>query len=430
MIINYNFINNKLIYEFICEKEFGDKKNYTNISNNREISLNQNHCYFIIPEILNNIHPDLIALSGILLIYPFVGKRVILNFSISKKFYDLFNRCNIELICNNEFCEERKINNSKSVPSISYSSGIDSTASLLFLPKSTIIIFMDRIAPIGDKSNYNRDNIYHTLDNFISIGYTTVLVKSDMEFIRKPIGFPTDIACGIPNILLADLYNIDSIAYGYCNHHAEFLENGKKIDYICTGDLQLKVNKKKKNNLNNYYFWKELFESVSLNLNFNTMGITEISTLILIDKSPLTGIISCMRGKTIGKQCMKCFKCFKAEAVRIVSNKKNLNNSDFEYLLNIIKEEIEKPRYNKNLNTIMDIKKIEAILLFITYFHIGNHPIANILRKYYEPYLKKFKNLNKFNEYALEFSYKKYKNIIINNMNQLDSIINNFNNHK
>ena len=190
----------------------------------------------------------------------------------------------------------------------------------------------------------------------------------------------------------------------------------------------IKSKKKNINNLNNYYFWKELFESVSLNLNFNTMGITEISTLILIDKSPLTSIISCMRGKTIGKQCMKCFKCFKAEAVRIVSHKKNLNNSDFEYLLNIIKEEIEKPRYNKNLKTIMDIKKIEAVLLFITYFHIGNHPIANILRKYYEPYLKKYKNLNKFNEYALEFTDKKYANIIVNNMKQLDSIINNFNN--
>ena len=76
MIINYNFQNSHLIFSFILENNFDDKREYINKSNKRIIKLNSNKCCFVLQDSLTNIHPDLIALSSILLIYPFVGKRI------------------------------------------------------------------------------------------------------------------------------------------------------------------------------------------------------------------------------------------------------------------------------------------------------------------------------------------------------------------
>ena len=76
------------------------------------------------------------------------------------------------------------------------------------MPNNTKVCFLDRIIPINKQTLYCKDNIYLTLDLIINSGYHVNVIHSDMEYLREPVGFPIDIACGIPNILLSDFYNL------------------------------------------------------------------------------------------------------------------------------------------------------------------------------------------------------------------------------
>lgn len=237
MIVDYTYDNN--ILEFSFEPEDDDILEYNNEGcNTRLIKLNQKKCKFILPDNLSGIHPDLLGLSVVLLIYPFVRSKIKLPFPISNEFANHFNQLGKEIGPIDNYLEKR--NSIDGTASLAYSAGTDSTASLLLMPKNTNVIFLDRIIPPGSDSNYIKDNIYRTLDTLISDDYKVLIVKTDLEYIRNPIGFPLDIACSVPNILLSDYLNIDSIAYGYCNHHNEFLNNN--IDYICTGDNRFYMN--------------------------------------------------------------------------------------------------------------------------------------------------------------------------------------------
>ena len=40
------------------------------------------------------------------------------------------------------------------------------------------------------------------------------IIESNLEFIRKPVGFPTDLANSIPAILLSEFLGFDSIGFG------------------------------------------------------------------------------------------------------------------------------------------------------------------------------------------------------------------------
>ena len=417
MLIDYKINGYHLNFMFKPDKD--DEIEYINKSNSRAIKLITNKCCFILPDNLNKIHNDLIAVSSILLILPFVKKKIEFNFSISKKVKNVLEKTGYLIITKNQFIEPRSVN-INSVPSIAYSGGIDSTASLLLLPKNSVVIFLDRIN-INNDNRYNQDSIYHVLDHLISLDYLTLIMKSDMEYLRVPIGFPTDIACGIPNILLSELLNINSIAYGYCNHHAEFLSND--IDYVCTGDLQLKY-ENCENICSNFSFWKELFNSISIGLNFNTMGITEISTSILIQKSPLNYIVSsCMRGN-IDTKCNNCFKCFKSETIKLFLKNKKFNDNDIKYLSNIIKNEIIKPRYGKKkIEEIDSIKKIESFILLIAFFHSGKNKTFQRIKLKYQKYLNSFSRNMVWNKNSIKYADINYLDSLKIKLEEVDKII-------
>ena len=429
MKIDYEFKKSHLIFNFI--PDIDDKLEYINRSNNRIIKFNNKTCCFLLPDKCKIIHNDLICVASILLILPFVNKTIEFLFPISNHIIAVFKKFKLKIISPIKKINFRNLD-SVSNPSLAYSGGTDSTAALLLLPKNTKVIFADRIIKLDNKGIYNKDSIYYVLDNLISINYDITVVKTDMEYIRLPIGFPTDLACSIPNILLADYHNIDNITYGYCNHHAEFLNND--IEYICTGDLQL-INDNPKFIYENSNFWKELFGAISLGLNFNTMGLTEVATTLLINKSPLQNIVSsCIRGN-INSRCNRCFKCFKTSAMEIFLKKKYFDENDLNLLMDIIKDEIKKPRYgNINIDQIDNIKKIEAFLIFISYYYkeVNNqnpiNPINKTLSRIIKKYSKYHKNFHKnmkWNPESLKYCDINYQRNFKKKIKEVNNIIEN-----
>ena len=410
MIIEYSYDNN--ILEFSFEPEDDDILEYNNEGcNTRFIKLNQKKCKFILPDNLSSIHTDLLGLSVVLLIYPFVGSKITLPFPISNEFANHFKKLGKEIGPIDNYLEKRKTIDGN--PSLAYSAGTDSSASLLLMPKKTNIIFLDRIIPLGSFTNYNKDNIYRTLDTLIADDYKVLIIKTDLEYIRNPVGFPLDIACSVPNILLADYLNLDSIAYGYCNHHNEFLNN--TVDYICTGDNRYYTDVLAEPETSIHY-WNELFNICGLKLNMNIMGISEVYTEYIVYKSKYKDIIqSCMR-ESIGSFCNKCFKCFKRNLIRRILDNNKLNDDDIKEIFTNIENEIKKPRYNKTLESIQEIVKLNTILLFASNFYEGENKIMNNIKTHFSDQTNDFEYILKWNDKSKILMDNKYTNSFLENL--------------
>ena len=420
MKVSYQFENSILSFNFILEKNHGDRDIYK--IGKRTIKLNQTKVIFIMPYLfeINKIHPDLLGLVAILLIYPYVGKRIELSFEISQYLANAFSKCGKIIVPINPSITKRTINND-SVPSIAYSGGTDSTAGLIVMPKNTQVCFLDRIIPINKKSIYCKDNIYLTLDLLINNDYSVNIIQSDMEYLRDPVGFPIDIGCGIANILLADTLNIDSIAYGYANHHKEFLNNNT-IDYICTGTFKLYRKDQDIDIEKRYSYWNQLYQSVDLYITMPIMGINEIMTQKIVLSTCYSNIIqSCMRGK-IGVECGKCIKCFKTNIVKHIYHHKNIGFKDLNNYLKCIEREIEK-KYNIKLENIDGILTLESIFLLIMVYYNNDkpHPIVEKFKTIYPEYNEK-NILFQWNETSSFFIMPKYKNTITQNLINLTNL--------
>jgi len=409
MIIKFSWESYYINYKFIFEKD--DKEFYFSESN-RKIKINRKECKIILPEIISEIHPDIIGLVGILIIFPFVGSRIEFSFSVSILLHEVCKKAKIEVmpIGKEILClKKKRMEKNKLKASIAYSGGIDSTCCIQLFPKNSEIIFLDRIIGVGKRTMYNKDNIYLTLDKLIMEGYSVTIMKSDLEYIRDPIGFPLDICCCIPNLLLSQSLGIDTIVCGYCNSFEDFLD--KKIDYFSTGDQILYD--RHKNVIKRFGFWDELFGVCNVSLSFPLLGCTEVLTtkIVMIDEMR-TSIQSCMRGR-INEPCMKCFKCFKKYTILHILKNNRLNENDLLYYLDIIKDEIGKRRYNKDIYSIHELENLRITLLYMVgnYENKENIFMNNLFSKFVDV-IRKNKLLFFYNIDGFRYIDKKYHKFV------------------
>ena len=109
-------------------------------------------------------------------------------------------------------------------------------------------------------------------------------------------GFTTDYACAVHVILLADHYDLDSIATGMP------LENS----YLFHGQTF--------RNFEETYFWKkhsEIFESIGLPIYQPVMGCSELVNRNIVEAFGYGEFAqSCLRAPA-GTSCGRCWKCFR-----------------------------------------------------------------------------------------------------------------------
>ena len=248
---------------------------------------------------LSEIHPDHLALASLLMANPFVKKELRLPFKISKRFFDAAKKISkFKLIPSEGFIEPYKATNN-SRPSLSFSGGADSTAALLLMPKNTLSVFLDRPLKFA-RSLYNKSAAYATIEHAKSEGYEVKKIHCDLEYIRSPIGFPTDLATSVPLILMAAKENLDSVAFGTVLESAYRVGHETCRDYKQSG---------------HYKVWGGLFEAAGIPLYLPVAGISEVGTSqIVMNSSFYDYTRSCIRGK-FPKPCLNCWKCFRKSMV-------------------------------------------------------------------------------------------------------------------
>jgi len=248
---------------------------------------------------VSEIHPDHLALSALLIVRPWFNKSLKLSFGVSQRFADA--------------CQEMKITvtpvNSQIVPydsesaeyiGLAFSGGADSTAALSVLPPSTIPFFLDR--PDSAGSLYSKKAALRSVNKLSQLGYDCQIIECDLESIREPLGFPTDLSNGVPAILLAKRMKLFGIAYGTV---LESLYGLGRMQY------------KEYSETSHYKNWWNVFSQSGLPLSYPTGGISEVGTEIICSKSSIGNLAqSCIRG-TAMEPCNFCWKCFRKQTVRV-----------------------------------------------------------------------------------------------------------------
>jgi len=273
--------------------------------------------YFAVPENIGSVHPDLIGLATILLCNPYVSERLKLPLPISRRFYEMAS----SVISRYEIIEEIDEGlepiefDDDGLPGLCFSGGADSAAALSVMPGRTIPIFLER--PMREVSKYDSSAPLAICNLLANSGYQIQIIESNLEYIRVPTGFPTDLANAIPAILLSQFLNLDSIAFGTVMESGFGIGHEKFVDY---------------GKGSHYRFYSTMFRAVGIELCLPTLGISEVGTGIMGMRSPIASISqSCIRGKW-KKPCGKCWKCFRKILLTIAINN-NFEIPDIELML-------------------------------------------------------------------------------------------------
>ena len=227
--------------------------------------------YWDMPDdfVLAATHPDLLRLTAEILLYP----------------WETSTRSSLE--------GTRQLG---TIPSLAFSAGTDSTAAALVMPEHTILGYHRRnFESILDHRNADRLLAFMANEK----AKTIVDISSNHELIRtyhfNQIGFSSDFACAIHLILLADHFDIGSIAFGMPLDNTWLAKGRTFREFQETHYFQ---------------YWTERFLKVGIDLLFPIAGISEAGAMEICQKEKLLPYLnSCLRGDGTNG-CGVCWKCF------------------------------------------------------------------------------------------------------------------------
>lgn len=321
------------------------------------------------------IHEDHLALITILVAHPFVGTELNLPFHVSKEFAEItksFTSYSVRYRSTQGTQYQPTLN---SVPGLAFSGGADSTAALLVMPETTVSVFMDR--PLKKKTSlYNKTAAYTTIKHAQKLNFEVHSIESDVEYIRRPLGFSTDLVPAIPLLAIAQQRNIDSIAFGTVIESAYRIGHEKARDYAHS---------------HHYKLWGRLFKAASVPLYMPVSGVSEVGTSMIVKMSsfhPYTR--SCIRG-VWPDACENCWKCFRKNMLEEKFTNGKVSESYLERGLKIkeVKIKMDKwPVSHENVIAWALMDSIGPLADFINKRLEGSGRDLKFLTQYYPPSLE------------------------------------------
>jgi len=265
------------------------------------------------PVDLRTVHDDHLALIVLLAVHPFAIGKLSIPLHVSKQFEEatkIFSRYRPEFL---SVSGKPYTSKSDGKPGLAFSGGMDSTAALVLMPDKTVPVFLDR-PHRANTTLYNKSAAKATLAFLESKGVPNISISTDVEFIRNPVGFPTDLATGIPVLALASHFQFDSVGFGTVMESAYRIGHEKSRNYIESA---------------HYKVWAPLFSAAGLPLFLPVAGVSEVGTSTIVHRSPYRGMArSCIRGNW-PRTCNNCWKCFRKQLIEHGINQTEFNDNQF-----------------------------------------------------------------------------------------------------
>ena len=279
----------KLEFNFRLAKEDGGASN--------KFTMGSKSAVFQVPnDFQGMVHPDLVALTSILCCHPFVGSELHLPLPVSRDFLTEARKVitRYSLVGKIDENISRRVPPRNSRPGLAFSGGVDSTAALSVMPSTTVPVFLKRPKKRG--SLYDYSAALESCDLLSQMGFDVQIIISDLEYLRDPVGFPTDLAHAGPAILLSDYLGLDSLSFGTVLESAYGIGHDSFRNYP---------------KMSHWRFFGTLFSAAGIPICLPVSGISEVGTSMIVESSPVGHVAqSCIRGSW-GSPCWNCWKCFR-----------------------------------------------------------------------------------------------------------------------
>lgn len=190
----------------------------------------------------------------------------------------------------------RRMKNDRSA--VSFSGGLDSCAIVPLLPPGAVLAYMKR--------NVNKPTMMRHGQQLLALEHirkrykvSAYIMESNYEQLAVKsigrIGFPSEYACVVPCVILADHVGITSICTGTIGL---FLKRG--LQWHDFGETDY------------YHRWTSLFRKAGIDLFWPVGGVVDRGTALICKKAGIPGQ-SCVRNDR--GSCGQCFKCFRKNAL-------------------------------------------------------------------------------------------------------------------
>lgn len=314
MKIKYNNTSSSH-YSFRMELEKGETTE-TIGQGGKKINLLENTFSLNLPFEIKKPHSDLVALTLLTVVIPWVDKSIEFPEKVSKEFAEAVKKTfNKDVVGINDKLKPRV---KGKTDGLSFSGGVDSMATSLVLPKDSVnISFLRKDHPRVENSH----KVYSIkpLEKILKKVKNSYGVYSDLEHIVGPFAqYPTWTALSAPCILLADHFDLKTISYGTIVGSGWVIE-GKKFKTMNEDML----------------IWQHIFPVVGIELTKPVAGLTEIGTSIIVNQSEYKDIANSCQYGDFQEPCMKCLKCFRKYLIDIGTNNKRPSE---EILNNFLKQ--------------------------------------------------------------------------------------------
>lgn len=247
---------------------------------------------------VSDIHPDLLVLASLLIVGQTKTASLELPVIPSESMVEVVReKFQIELETTGVATKGTSERVGSGVPGLAFSGGVDSCAALLLLPGDAVSIFMHRTS-LGDskKTLYNSSAALASVNALSSSAYRAAALRSNVENIRSPVGFPVDWSNSLPLVINADGLGLSSISFG------TVLESATSLGKKKYSDMRSRTV---------YSRWAPVFTVAGVNMSLPVAGVSEVLTSKVVrERGAFMLPQSCVRG-TPGEPCRRCFKCFR-----------------------------------------------------------------------------------------------------------------------
>jgi hypothetical protein len=177
---------------------------------------------------------------------------------------------------------------------LAFSGGIDSTAAMLLLPDDAVLMYHRR----SYKSLLKHQGVMRLFRHLKKNGRKVYSIPSNHEILRQhhglSNGFSTDVASAVHLILTADHFDLGGVAFGMPIDNTYLWHGHRWREFSASGWWRQ---------------WAPLMSSVGLDIVLPIGGISQASTVRLVQEAGLGDVVSsCLRAPFPG--CGRCWKCF------------------------------------------------------------------------------------------------------------------------
>lgn len=270
----------------------------------RGIHLLDNRFRFILP-FETEVHPDLLAMTALMVTLPFTGTRFTAPRPVSAAFADaVYQAFDIEVGPVNSQLASRRPGRR---PGLAFSAGIDSLASMLLMPEDSALVFLERIphprvTTRPEFDTYTAAAALHACGILEAEGRPVFRVQTDHEYCLGPFpDYATWLGTSTQLMLLADALELDSAWNGNV-FGSTYWADWQGLKFFSWAGMGHDPQK---------YPWEYVMSAVGLPLARPVGGISELGTTTIVNASPYAQLAtSCANGPD-GQPCMYCKKCLR-----------------------------------------------------------------------------------------------------------------------